>query len=139
MAYDEESIEHAKEEETLILVGVAIGGAIGSVLRYLIQTHSLQWFGTSFPYGTLLVNVAGSLLIGFLSFILLERITVSEEVRFAILVGVLGGFTTFSTFSFETLNLIQQGNFISAMGNVLVSVSLCLFACFLGLSLARAI
>ena len=120
MAYDEESIEHAKEEETLILVGVAIGGAIGSVLRYLIQTHSLQWFGTSFPYGTLLVNVAGSLLIGFLSFILLERITVSEEVRFAILVGVLGGFTTFSTFSFETLNLIQQGN-------------------FLGLSLARAI
>ena len=139
MAYDEESIEYAKEEETLILVGVAIGGAIGSVLRYLIQTHSLQWFGTSFPYGTLLVNVAGSLLIGFLSFILLERITVSEEVRFAILVGVLGGFTTFSTFSFETLNLIQQGNFISAMGNVLVSVSLCLFACFLGLSLARAI
>jgi len=139
VACDEKSIKYAIQEKTLILVGVAIGGAIGSVLRYLIQTHSLQWFGNSFPYGTLLVNVVGSLLIGFLSFILLERITVSEEVRFAILVGVLGGFTTFSTFSFETLNLIQQGNFISAMGNVLVSVSLCLFACFLGLSLARAI
>jgi len=120
-------------------VGVAIGGAIGSVLRYLIQTQSINWFGTSFPYGTLLVNIVGSLLIGFLSFALVERVIVSEEVRFAILVGVLGGFTTFSTFSLETLNLIIQGNFINAVGNVLISVGLCLFFCFLGLSLARAI
>jgi len=134
-----QSNESENRRKTLILVGVAIGGAIGSVLRYLIQTHSLKWFGTSFPYGTLLVNVVGSLLIGFLSFILLERVTVSEELRFAILVGVLGGFTTFSTFSLETLNLIQQGNIVSAAGNVLISVGLCLFACFLGLSLARAI
>ena len=123
----------------MILVGVAIGGAVGSVLRYIIQTQSIQWFGSSFPYGTLLVNVVGSLLIGFLSFTLLERVSVSEEVRFAILVGVLGGFTTFSTFSLETLNLIQQGNFINAAGNVFLSVGLCLLACFLGLSLARAI
>lgn len=139
MASYGQSNESENRRKTLILVGVAIGGAIGSVLRYLIQTHSLQWFGTSFPYGTLLVNVVGSLLIGFLSFILLERVTVSEELRFAILVGVLGGFTTFSTFSLETLNLIQQGNIVSAAGNVLISVGLCLFACFLGLSLARAI
>jgi len=120
-------------------VGVALGGAIGSVLRYLIQIQSTQWFGSSFPYGTLLVNVVGSLLIGFLSFTLLERVSVSDEVRFAIFVGLLGGFTTFSTFSLETLNLLQQGNFINAAGNVLVSVGLCLLACFLGLSLARAI
>ena len=79
-------------------MGVAIGGAAGSVLRYLIQTQSLHWFGASFPYGTLVVNVVGSLLIGFLSFLFLERIMVSEEVRFAILVGVLGGFTTFFYF-----------------------------------------
>ena len=123
----------------MILAGVAIGGAVGSVLRYLIQIQSINWFGTSFPYGTLLINIVGSLLIGFLSFALVERIIVSEEVRFAILVGVLGGFTTFSTFSLETLNLFLQGNFISAVGNVLISVALCLFSCFIGLSLARAI
>ena len=120
-------------------MGVAIGGAIGSVLRYLIQTQSLHWFGASFPYGTLVVNVAGSLVIGFLSFLFLERITVSEEVRFAILVGVLGGFTTFSTFSLETFNFIQQGDYLIAIGNIFLSVSLCLLACFLGISLARLV
>jgi CrcB protein len=120
-------------------VGVAIGGAIGSVLRYLIHVQSSQWFGSTFPYGTLLINVLGSLLIGFLSYTLIERVSVSEEVRFAVLVGVLGGFTTFSTFSLETLNLFTQGHFISAVSNVLISVAACLCACFLGLSLARAI
>jgi len=120
-------------------VGVAIGGAIGSVLRYLVQTQSTHWFGASFPYGTLLVNVLGSLLIGFLSFLLLERLTVPDEIRFAILAGVLGGFTTFSTFSLDTIALLQQGNLLSAVANILLSVGLCLFACFLGLSLARAI
>jgi CrcB protein len=123
----------------LVLLGVAIGGAIGSVLRYLIQTKSIHWFGASFPYGTLLVNLVGSLLIGFLSFALVERIAVSEELRLAVLVGVLGGFTTFSTFSLDTINLIQQGNFVSAIANVVLSVSVCLLACFLGLSIARAI
>lgn len=123
----------------MILVGVAIGGAVGSVLRYLIQTQSVHWFGTDFPYGTLLVNVVGSLLIGFLSFLLLERITVSEEVRLAILVGVLGGFTTFSTFSLETFNFIQQGDYFVAIGNVFLNVALCLAACFLGISLARLV
>ena len=120
-------------------MGVAIGGAIGSVLRYLIQAQSMHWFGASFPYGTLIVNVVGSLLIGFLSFLFLERITVSEEVRFAILVGVLGGFTTFSTFSLETFNYIQQGDYMIAIGNVFLSVSLCLLACFLGITLARLV
>lgn len=123
----------------MILAGVAIGGAVGSVLRYMIQTHSLQWLGNSFPYGTLIVNVIGSLLIGFLSYALLERFTVSEEVRIAILVGFLGGFTTFSTFSIETLNLIQQGSFFSAISNGILSIVLCLVACFMGISLARFI
>jgi len=123
----------------LILASVAIGGALGSVLRYLIHTQSAHWFGSDFPYGTLLVNVAGSLLIGFLSFMLVHRLNVPEEVRLTLLVGFLGGFTTFSTFSLETIHLMQQGNFLGAFGNVFLSIGLCLLACFLGMSLARII
>jgi len=123
----------------LILASIALGGALGSVLRYLVQTHSVNWFGSSFPYGTLLVNVAGSLMIGFLSYTLVERLNAPEELRLAILVGFLGGFTTFSTFSLETLTLIQQGSILGAFINVFLSVGLCLLACILGLSLARIV
>ena len=139
MAGEKYTNNYLDGRNTLILVGIAIGGAIGSVLRYLIQVQSIHWFGSEFPYGTLLVNVAGSLLIGFFSFALVERVLMSEEIRFAVLVGVLGGFTTFSTFSLETLNFILQGNYSIAIGNALLNVGLCLLACFLGLSLARAI
>lgn len=121
----------------MTLAGIAIGGAIGSVLRYLIQMQCINWFGTKFPYGTMTVNTLGSLLIGFLSIVLLERFFVSVEIRFAILVGLLGGFTTFSTFSLETLSLIQQGSLFSAASNIIGNVALCIAACFLGVTLAR--
>ena len=121
----------------MTIAGVAIGGAIGSVLRYLIQIKCIEWFGVKFPYGTLLVNTLGALAIGFLSVVLMERFFVSIEVRFAIFVGLLGGFTTFSTFSLETLSLIQQGNFVSATANIVFNVAICLGACFLGVHLAR--
>lgn len=123
----------------MTIAAIAIGGAIGSVLRYLIQLQCIVWFGTKFPYGTMIVNVIGSLAIGFLSVALLDRFLVSTELRFAILVGLLGGFTTFSTFSLETLTLIQQGNILSAASNVGFSIMLCITACFLGVLLARII
>ena len=122
----------------MTIAGIAIGGAIGSVLRYLIQLQCIAWFGTKFPYGTLLVNVIGSFAIGLLSVALLERFYVSSELRIALIVGLLGGFTTFSTFSLETFTLIQQGNVLSAASNIGLSIVLCIAACFLGVLLARA-
>ena len=83
------------------------------------------------------VNVIGSLLIGFLSIVLVEKFVVPEEIRLAVLVGLLGGFTTFSAFSYETLNLIQQGNLAGAAGSVIFTVVLCVVASFAGVALAR--
>jgi len=123
----------------LTIASIAIGGAVGSVLRYLIQMQCVAWFGAKFPYGTLLVNTLGSLLIGFLSIVLIERYVVSTELRFAILVGLIGGFTTFSTFSLETLTLIQQGSLLSAASNIIFNFTLSIIACFLGITLARVI
>ena len=123
----------------MTIASIAIGGAIGSVLRYLLQIQCMDWFGAKFPIGTMAVNAIGSLLIGFLSITLTEKLIVSTELRFAVLVGLLGGFTTFSTFTIETLSLIQQGSYISAASNIILSVTLCLLACFIGVLLARAV
>ena len=122
----------------MTLASIAVGGALGSVLRYLIQVQCAHWWGSKFPLGTLLINVTGSLLIGVLSIVLLERWVVVEEIRLALLVGVLGGFTTFSAFSLETLHLLQQGSMAGAVANVALSIVLCLGACYLGMILARA-
>lgn len=122
------------------LVGIALGGALGSVLRFLVSSGVYQWLGRGFPYGTLAVNLIGSFLIGFLTEVLiLQRITFGTEYRAAILVGVLGGFTTFSTFSLESILLIEQGNFSKAGLNILISVSACLLATWLGLLAGRTL
>lgn len=122
------------------LIGIALGGAFGSVLRFLVSSGVYQWLGRAFPYGTLAVNLIGSFLIGFLTEVLiLQRITFGAEYRAAILVGVLGGFTTFSTFSLETILLIEQGNLSKAGLNILISVCSCLFATWLGLLVGRTL
>lgn len=122
------------------LIGIALGGAFGSVLRFLVSSGVYQWLGRGFPYGTLAVNLIGSFLIGFLTEVLiLQRITFGVEYRAAILVGVLGGFTTFSSFSLETILLIEQGNLSKAGLNILISVCACLFATWLGLLAGRTL
>jgi CrcB protein len=118
------------------LIAIAAGGAIGAVLRFLVSTGIYTLLGREFPYGTLVVNVLGSLLMGFLYILMLERI-VSIEWRAALLIGLLGAFTTFSTFSLETLTLIEGGEQTKALLNIFVSVSLCLLATWLGMQLAR--
>ena len=95
--------------------------------------------GRDFPYGTLFVNVLGSLLMGLLYILLLERMSGSTELRGLVLVGFLGAFTTYSTFSIETLNLIEQAAYSKALLNSLASVLLCVVAAWLGVLLGRTI
>ena len=118
---------------------IAIGGAFGAVLRYGASMSVYSLLGRGFPYGTLFVNVTGSLLMGLLSVMLLERFNIGPEWRAALLVGVLGSFTTFSTFSIETLNLLEQGDVMRAMTNIVLSVLVCLVAVWFGVLIGRQI
>ena len=120
-------------------LSIAAGGAVGALLRFWVSTGTYALLGRGFPYGTLAVNVIGSLLMGFLYVFFLERMTVSPEIRGAILIGLLGAFTTFSTFSIETLNLIEQADYMKAVLNMLISVAACLFAAWLGLTVGRQV
>ena len=122
------------------LIAVAIGGSCGAVVRFLVSSGLYQWLGRGFPYGTLVVNVVGSFLIGLLTeALILQRVAISLEYRAAILVGFIGAFTTFSTFSLETIYLIEQGNLTKAALNVVVSVLGCLFAVWIGLLCGRTL
>ncbi|MES9812699.1 MAG: fluoride efflux transporter CrcB [Candidatus Thiodiazotropha endolucinida] len=119
------------------LIAIASGGAVGALFRFWVSSGIYSLLGRGFPYGTLVVNVLGSLVMGFLYVLLLERTTVSPEMRGALLIGFLGAFTTFSTFSIETLNLLEQAELLKAGLNILVSVIACVLACWFGLVVGR--
>ena len=121
----------------LHLVAIAGGGAVGALLRFWVSSGVYGLLGRGFPWGTLVVNVVGSSLMGFLFVLFLERSTVSGELRAGILVGLLGAFTTFSTFSIETLTLIEQADYAKALLNAVLSVVMCVIACWAGLALGR--
>lgn len=124
----------------LKLLLIAVGGAGGSVLRYLLGGWMQRWAGASWPLGTLLVNVSGCLLIGFLGslFVPLGPIQIREEYKFGILVGILGGYTTFSTFGWETMNLAGGRQFGLAALNIILSVGVGLVAVWAGARVAQA-
>ena len=121
------------------VIAIAVGGAFGSVLRYGLSTWVHTLVGRGFPYGTLAVNVLGCLAMGFLFVLLVERMGESALWRAGLLIGVLGGFTTFSTFSIETFNLVEQGAMAKAAANMAASLVLCVGATWLGVILARQI
>lgn len=106
-------------------------------MRFWLSTAIYAWLGRSFPWGTLGVNVLGSFLMGLLAILLVERMTSLPEVRAFFLIGFLGAFTTFSTFSMETFNLLEQGETLVALTNVFASVLLCILATLSGVLLGR--
>ena len=121
----------------LIYIALALGGAFGAIARYWMSTGLNQLSQQLFPIGTFSVNVLGSFFIGGLYIYLSERPDLSEATRHLLITGFLGALTTFSTFSLETLLLIEQGHYNIALLNVIGSVMFCLGAAYLGISLAR--
>jgi CrcB protein len=118
-------------------LAIAAGGAIGALMRFWMSNGVYALLGRGFPYGTLAVNVLGSLLMGFLYILMIERLSIGVEWRGFALIGLLGAFTTFSTFSIETLNLLEQADYAKAVANMLISVLACVAAAYVGVMLAR--
>ena len=121
------------------LGAIAAGGALGAIMRFWVSGGIYAWLGRDFPYGTLSVNLIGSFFIGIAFILLTERLTFGSEMRAFILIGFLGAFTTFSTFSLETLMLLQEGLLFKAAANILLSVFLCIIATWSGIILARSL
>jgi fluoride exporter len=125
----------------LLYSWIALGSALGGVARYWCSGVAARLFGETFPWGTLFVNVAGSFIIGFFAALTGPdgRIFAGSTMRQFVMLGILGGFTTFSSFSLQTLNLAGDGEWLQAGGNIVGSVVLCLIAVWLGHLLAVSI
>ena len=116
---------------------ICLGGAFGTGARYGVQILAVRWMGSSFPYGTLAVNVLGSILIGLVNEVAFTTSLIPPTVRVMLTIGVMGGFTTYSSFAFETLELAKDGAWLGAGVNVLLNTALCLAGCGLGIALGR--
>ncbi|MDP6953598.1 MAG: fluoride efflux transporter CrcB [Alphaproteobacteria bacterium] len=121
------------------VLAVAAGGAIGAVGRYLVMSGIGHWLGTAFPVGTLVVNVLGSFAMGVLVELGALVWSPSPELRAMLVVGLLGSFTTFSTFSLDVVVLVQRGATLPAMGYIVASVVLCIAGLVLGMSMVRGL
>jgi len=120
-----------------IYIAIALGGSLGAISRYWVSNATYSWLGNNFPYGTLMVNLTGSLVMGFLTVVLIQRFDVSDEVRLGLIVGLLGSFTTFSTFSMDTIHWIETGALLKAISYILVSVIACVLGAWAGLAGAK--
>lgn len=120
----------------IILIG--IGGGVGAICRFLLTRVIHLFSGAAFPYGTLVVNILGSFLITFLSVALIDRVGEwSSELRALLLIGLLGGFTTFSTFTYDVVNLWESGEGIKMTFYLLLSIALCIGGAFGGIAIGR--
>jgi len=118
---------------------VAVGGALGSVLRFWVGSYVSDRLGTRFPYGTFLINVTASFLIGFVITVLAERTDWSPNWRYLIPIGFIGGYSTFSTFEYETFRSLQEGELLISGLNVALSVVVGFFSVWLGVITGRVV
>ena len=118
---------------------ICLGGALGTGARYLLGGVVARWAGPEFPYGTLLINVLGSFLIGIVQQVGLSSLMIPETLRVVLAIGVLGGFTTYSSFSYETIRLLEAGSWAAATAYVVLTTGVCLAGCAAGLSLGRVL
>jgi fluoride exporter len=116
---------------------ISLGGALGTLLRYLTAVAAARWLAADFPYSTLIVNLTGSFLIGVVQALGAEALMIPNDARLFLTTGVMGGLTTYSAFSYETVRLMQVGAWPQAVINVLVTTIACLALCFLGVSVGR--
>jgi CrcB protein len=116
---------------------VAFGGAIGSVLRYLVSLAAAHWLGAEFPYGTLIANLGGAFVIGLVQQIGSDTLLLPDNVRLFLTTGMMGGLTTYSTFSYETVRLMEAQAWPQAWLNVLVTTVLALGLCYAGIATGR--
>ena len=118
---------------------IALCGGLGCLSRYLLSGWVYKLLGEHFPYGTLVVNILGSFLLGLLMELSLHSTLIPVNLRIGLSVGFLGGLTTFSTFSYETFKLLENGELLSAGMNAGLSLLVCLMCCWLGITVARIV
>jgi fluoride exporter len=118
---------------------VCLGGALGSGARYVVALWAATALSAGFPFGTLIVNLAGSFLLAFLMHASTSTELLSADVRLMLTTGVMGGFTTYSTFNYETTNYLREGAWTVGLANIAATILGCLAAGFAGLALARAL
>ena len=121
----------------MLYVWIMLAGGSGALMRYGLGRFAVNQGWTALPFGTLIANLLGCFLIGYLSSVLVDRWSASEQLQVIVLTGFLGGFTTFSAFSLEAISMFEEGGNLRALSYIVIKVTLCILMCLLGLALAR--
>ncbi|HII4499643.1 TPA: fluoride efflux transporter CrcB [Clostridium perfringens] len=124
-------------QKLLLALIVGLGGFLGASLRYIISIFAAKNFGGTFPYGTLIANILGALLIGFIMEFSMDSVLISSNMKLFLTTGIMGGFTTFSTFSYETVSMLTSGNITLGIENITLNLGCSLLFVVIGQKLAK--